>query len=110
MLLEVARVEGIRGVYTGCSTLVVVCGQTSSDYPTISSHINQGTAFKAGVRFLTFDAIKNALSDDSGKLSASRGILAGMAAGCVESVVAVTPTERIKTALYDPHIPSASYS
>jgi solute carrier family 25 citrate transporter 1 len=59
----------------------------------------KGTAFKASVRFLTFDSIKNALSDDSGKLSPSRGILAGMAAGCVESLVAVTPTERIKTAL-----------
>jgi solute carrier family 25 (mitochondrial citrate transporter), member 1 len=27
-------------------------------------------------------------------------MLAGMVAGCVESVVAVTPTERVKTALY----------
>lgn len=40
------------------------------------------------------------LVDDNGSLSASRGILAGMIAGAVESVVAVTPTERIKTALY----------
>ncbi|KAK8127029.1 uncharacterized protein PG998_002788 [Apiospora kogelbergensis] len=36
-----------------------------------------------------------------GRLSPARGILAGMAAGAVESVVAVTPTERIKTALID---------
>lgn len=58
-----------------------------------------GTAFKAAVRFLTFDSIKNSLADDQGRLSKGSGILAGMMAGCVESVVAVTPTERIKTAL-----------
>lgn len=37
--------------------------------------------------------------DDAGRLGTARGILAGMVAGAVESVVAVTPTERIKTAL-----------
>jgi len=37
--------------------------------------------------------------DSDGKLSTGNGIIAGMAAGCVESVVAVTPTERLKTAL-----------
>lgn len=58
-----------------------------------------GTIFKASVRFLTFDSIKNVLVDENGHLSMSSGILAGMMAGCVESVVAVTPTERIKTAL-----------
>jgi solute carrier family 25 citrate transporter 1 len=99
VLLGVGKAEGIKGVYTGCSTLVVVSHQTNSDRHPINSHVKQGTALKAGVRFLTFDAIKNALSDDTGKLSAYRGILAGMAASCVESVVAVTPTERIKTAL-----------
>jgi solute carrier family 25 citrate transporter 1 len=80
----IARTEGLGAIYTGCSTLVV------------------GTAFKASVRFLAFDSIKNALLDPStGKLSPPRGILAGIAAGCVESIVAVTPTERLKTALID---------
>jgi solute carrier family 25 (mitochondrial citrate transporter), member 1 len=59
----------------------------------------QGTALKTSVRFLAFDSIKNVLADSSGKLSAGKGVLAGMAAGAVESVTAVTPTERIKTAL-----------
>ena len=59
----------------------------------------QGTTAKAAVRFLSYDTIRNSLADDSGKLSAGRGILAGMVAGAVESVLAVTPTERIKTAL-----------
>lgn len=76
-----ARHDGFRAIYTGCSTLIL------------------GTAFKAGVRFLSFDSIKSLLVDSDGKLSPGRGILAGMVAGAVESVVAVTPTERIKTAL-----------
>ncbi|KAL5002818.1 mitochondrial carrier domain-containing protein [Aspergillus recurvatus] len=83
VILQTARQDGIRAIYTGCSTLIV------------------GTAFKAGVRFMTFDTIKNLLADVDGILSPGRGILAGMIAGTVESVVAVTPTERIKTALID---------
>ena len=54
---------------------------------------------KAGVRFLSYDTVKNQLADADGRLTPMRGILAGMIAGTVESVVAVTPTERIKTAL-----------
>lgn len=84
LIRDIVRTEGLSALYTGCTTLVV------------------GTAFKASVRFLTFDSIKNALADEKGHLSKSSGILAGMMAGCVESVVAVTPTERIKTALYSP--------
>ena len=37
----------------------------------------------------------------TGKLSAGSGVLAGMVSGTVEAVVAVAPTERIKTALID---------
>ena len=82
-IANVARSDGIGAIYTGCSTLIL------------------GTAFKAGVRFLSFDSIRNRLMDEHGVLSPSRGILAGMLAGGVESVAAVTPTERIKTALID---------
>ncbi|KAK8025313.1 hypothetical protein PG990_003136 [Apiospora arundinis] len=83
VLSQVARQDGLRSIYTGCSTLIL------------------GTTAKAGVRFLSFDSIRNLLKDDEGRLSPARGILAGMAAGAVESVVAVTPTERVKTALID---------
>jgi solute carrier family 25 citrate transporter 1 len=83
VLSQVARSDGIGAIYTGCSTLIV------------------GTAFKAGVRFLSFDSIRNRLADERGVLSPMRGVLAGMLAGVVESVVAVTPTERVKTALID---------
>ncbi|KAL5391148.1 hypothetical protein PMIN02_006730 [Paraphaeosphaeria minitans] len=83
VIAQVARSDGIGVIYTGCSTLVI------------------GTAFKAGVRFLSFDSIRSQLADERGVLSPGRGLLAGMLAGTVESVVAVTPTERIKTALID---------
>lgn len=83
VLSQVARSDGLAAIYTGCSTLIV------------------GTAFKAGVRFLSFDSIRTRLADADGVLSPARGLLAGMLAGTVESVVAVTPTERVKTALID---------
>ncbi|OAA58928.1 Mitochondrial carrier domain protein [Niveomyces insectorum RCEF 264] len=83
MIRHVVKTEGIAKLYTGCSTLIV------------------GTMFKASVRFLSFDTIKNSLANDKGQLSKRNGVLAGMVAGCVESAVAVTPTERIKTALID---------
>jgi solute carrier family 25 citrate transporter 1 len=82
-LRSVVATQGLSGIYTGCSALIV------------------GTALKAGVRFLAFDTIKAQLADENGKLSTSGGILAGSVAGAVESVLAVTPTERIKTALID---------
>ncbi|KAH6869177.1 mitochondrial carrier domain-containing protein [Thelonectria olida] len=83
VISQTARLDGFHAIYTGCSTLIL------------------GTACKAGVRFLSFDAIKNQLADSNGKLSPGRGILAGMMAGAIESVAVVTPTERIKTALID---------
>lgn len=83
MIRHVVQTEGVAKLYTGCSTLIV------------------GTMFKASVRFLSFDAIRNSLANEKGQLSKANGVLAGMVAGCVESAVAVTPTERIKTALID---------
>jgi len=83
LLRDIVAQDGVSAIYTGCGSLVA------------------GTALKAGVRFITYDSIKAMLSDETGRLSPARGMLAGMAAGAVESVVAVTPTERIKTALID---------
>ncbi|KAK5058678.1 hypothetical protein LTR84_010942 [Exophiala bonariae] len=83
LITQTVRGEGIGAIYTGCSTLVV------------------GTTFKAGVRFLSFDAVRNLFADDHGRLSPGRGVLAGMVAGCVEASVAVTPAERLKTAIID---------
>lgn len=81
---EVFRNEGARALYKGCSSLIV------------------GSVAKDGVRFLSFDLIKNAFKDpETGALSPLRNMLAGMSAGVVASIFAVTPTERIKTALID---------
>ncbi|KAL9130627.1 MAG: hypothetical protein Q9217_001241 [Psora testacea] len=61
-----------------------------------------GSVGKDGVRFLSFDMIKNAFADpETGTLTPARNLLAGMASGVVASIFAVTPTERIKTAMID---------
>lgn len=61
-----------------------------------------GSFGKDAVRFLTFDYIKSSFADpDTGSLSPLRNLLAGMTSGVVASATAVTPTERIKTALID---------
>ncbi|KAL8897211.1 MAG: hypothetical protein Q9192_002690 [Flavoplaca navasiana] len=81
---QVFRNEGYRALYKGCSTLVV------------------GSIAKDGVRFLAFDSIKKAFADpETGAMSPLRNLLAGMCTGVVASTFAVTPTERIKTALID---------
>lgn len=98
----ITKTQGLGAIYTGCSTLVIVSFHSLSINCLLQIWANncvQGTAFKASVRFMTFDAIKNALADSNGKLSPGSGIMAGMSAGCVESIIAVTPTERLKTAL-----------
>ena len=83
MIAQIISRRGPLTLYTGCSSLVL------------------GNMGKDGVRFFAYDAIKSRLAGPSGRASLGQGILAGMCAGMVESVVAVTPSERIKTALID---------
>lgn len=83
LIYNVARTQGVGSLYVGCPAFVV------------------GNTVKASVRFLGFDLIKALLADKNGKLSGPRGVLAGLGAGLLESVVAVTPFEAIKTALID---------
>jgi len=81
---QVYQTEGIKALYKGCGALVV------------------GSIGKDGVRFLFFNKIKDSFADpETGTLSPARNLLAGMAAGVTASITAVTPTERIKTALID---------
>jgi len=81
---QVYSQEGIRALYKGCSTLVI------------------GSVGKDGVRFLSFDMIKNYFKDpETGTLTPLRNLGAGMMSGVVASITCVTPTERIKTALID---------
>ncbi|PWN50203.1 mitochondrial carrier [Violaceomyces palustris] len=75
--------DGFIGLYNGCGALVA------------------GNALKAGVRFLSYDHFKSILKDDQGKLSGPRSLLAGLGAGMMEAIFAVTPSETIKTKLID---------
>ncbi|KAL1925669.1 uncharacterized protein VTP21DRAFT_552 [Calcarisporiella thermophila] len=91
-LRTTVRTQGISAVYRGLSALVI------------------GTAAKAGVRFLTFDAIANPLRDEKGRLTGTRSLIAGIGAGITESVLVVTPTETIKTKLiHDQNQPHPKY-
>ncbi|KAI9646989.1 hypothetical protein NHQ30_004990 [Ciborinia camelliae] len=84
IVLQVRQQEGLRALYKGCPALVI------------------GSIGKDAVRFVSFDSIKNAFRDpETGVLSPGRNMLAGMAAGVAASIFAVTPSERIKTALID---------
>ncbi|KIW69373.1 hypothetical protein PV04_05254 [Phialophora macrospora] len=69
--------------YTGCTTAIV------------------GNSVKAGVRFMSFDTYKHLLSDENGQISGPRTVAAGFGAGVTESLLAVTPSESIKTQLVD---------
>lgn len=81
---DVYRNEGLRALYKGCGALAV------------------GSVGKDAIRFLSFDTVKNSFKDpETGTLSPLRSMLAGMTAGVIASATAVTPTERIKTALID---------
>ncbi|EPQ30919.1 uncharacterized protein PFL1_01817 [Pseudozyma flocculosa PF-1] len=75
--------DGFIGLYSGCGALVA------------------GNALKAGVRFLSYDHFKSLLKDQDGKLSGPRSLLAGLGAGMMEAIFAVTPSETIKTKLID---------
>lgn len=77
------RTKGITGLYSGCTALVV------------------GNSAKAGVRFVSYDYFKQKLGDSQGKVSAPRSLLAGLGAGMMEAIFAVTPSETIKTKLID---------
>ncbi|AET41107.1 Ctp1p Ecym_7263 [Eremothecium cymbalariae DBVPG len=84
LIYNTARSQGIGALYVGCPAFVL------------------GNTAKAGVRFLGFDSIKNVLKDPvSGTLSGPRGVVAGLGAGLLESILAVTPFEAIKTVLID---------
>ncbi|ETW79809.1 mitochondrial tricarboxylate carrier [Heterobasidion irregulare TC 32-1] len=77
------RTQGLSGLYSGCTALVI------------------GNSVKAGVRFVSYDHFKAALADPEGKVSAPRSLLAGLGAGMMEAIFAVTPSETIKTKLID---------
>ncbi|KAI1164188.1 mitochondrial carrier [Nemania serpens] len=72
-----------RQWYAGCTTLII------------------GNSAKAAIRFVSFEQYKRLLADADGRVSGPRNVLAGFGAGVTESLLAVTPTESIKTTLID---------
>ena len=58
-----------------------------------------GSIPKSGIRFGGNAYCKRLLEDKDGKLTMAKNFLAGMGAGCIEAVFAVTPMETIKTKL-----------
>lgn len=93
VISQVIKTEGFRALYLGCTTLVI------------------GTIAKDAIRFMSFDTIKRQFADpQTGSLSPLRSLAAGMTAGVMASTFAVTPTERIKTALIDDARASADKS
>ncbi|TPX67689.1 hypothetical protein SpCBS45565_g03553 [Spizellomyces sp. 'palustris'] len=91
-VVKTVRERGFFGLYRGLSALVI------------------GTASKAGIRFLSFEQFKKMLADENGKVAGQRMMLAGLGAGVTEAVIAVTPTETIKTKLiHDQNQPNPRY-
>ncbi|TFY67811.1 hypothetical protein EVJ58_g1378 [Rhodofomes roseus] len=81
---HVVRTEGLPALYKGFPNVIL------------------GSMGKNAIRFVSFDAIKNVWKDaETGELTPTRSLIAGMTAGVVTSIFAVTPTQRIKTALID---------
>ncbi|KAI1375145.1 mitochondrial carrier [Hypoxylon crocopeplum] len=84
VVAKVAREEGVRALYKGCSTMIV------------------GSIGKDAVRFVVFDAIRSVFEDPAThRLGTAQSIASGMLTGVVASTAIVTPSERIKTALID---------
>ncbi|KAM0417308.1 hypothetical protein ACHAPT_012689 [Fusarium lateritium] len=85
LLITAVRDHGVGVLYTGAGAFCV------------------SNASKSGIRFLTFDAIRNKLPRDhkTGKPTSSSNMLAGVAAGVAESITVVTPGESIKTKIVE---------
>ncbi len=77
-----ARTSGFLSLYRGLSVTLV------------------GSIPKAGIRFGGNAYFKQLLADDRGKLNMASQFLAGLGAGAVEAVFAVTPLETIKTKVF----------
>jgi len=79
VIKDTLRTKGFFGLYSGATALII------------------GNGAKSAVRFTTYDHIKSLLQDDKGKLTPFRNVLAGLGAGTCEAIIAVTPSETIKT-------------
>jgi solute carrier family 25 citrate transporter 1 len=67
-----------------------------------------GSMPKAGIRFGGYSAARNRLQDADGKMGSLQSIVAGVCAGSLEAIFAVTPMETLKTRLIDKNRPFVS--
>ncbi|OWA53895.1 Tricarboxylate transport protein, mitochondrial [Hypsibius exemplaris] len=56
---------------------------------------------KVAVRFAAFESFRKIAVDERGQLTSGRLLLCGMAAGCCEAILAVTPIESVKVKFVD---------
>lgn len=90
--MYIIRERGFLGLYQGLSTLIV------------------GTFAKASIRFYSYNQYMNLFQRPDGSKAPYASIAAGMLAGMTEAVLAVTPTETIKTKLiHDRNSPTPKY-
>ncbi|KAJ2371287.1 hypothetical protein IW150_004656, partial [Coemansia sp. RSA 2607] len=85
-LRHTLHTDGVLGLYRGLTPMLL------------------GNALKAGVRFLTYDTIKQQLQDPQGQMTMPRMMCAGMLAGAVEGASVVAPTEAVKTRMIRDHL------
>ena len=71
------KTHGIAGIYKGVTPQIT------------------GTALKAGVRFMSFEFLREKIFTIE-RFGAASTILAGLGCGAIEAVIAVTPTESVK--------------
>eukprot|EP01035_Chromulina_nebulosa_P019397 gene19397-25270_t len=96
-----SKAPGVKHPYTGVISGLTYTVRTTgffSLYRGLSVTL-VGSIPKAGIRFGGNAWCKKMLADEKGKLTMSKQFLAGVGAGTIEAIVAVTPLETIKTKL-----------
>ncbi|EPQ56069.1 hypothetical protein GLOTRDRAFT_40805 [Gloeophyllum trabeum ATCC 11539] len=83
IIRDTVKRQGVKGLYSGCTALMA------------------GNSLKAGVRFVSYDQFKHMLADKENHSDSYLHLSAGLGAGMTEAILAVTPSETIKTKLID---------
>jgi len=60
-----------------------------------------GAPIQGLIRFASLGYFNNLLADEDGQVSRASGLIAGISAGILESIIIVTPMETVKTVLVD---------
>ena len=95
------KVAGVKPPFTGVISGLVYTVNTTG-FMSLYKGLDVTLLFsvpKAGIRFGANDYCKKLLADEKGKLTMQKQFLAGMGAGTIEAIFAVTPMETIKTKL-----------